>query len=241
VLYVRELCAGYGKLQVLSDVSLSVESGEFVAVLGPNGAGKTTLMETISGLIRPTKGRVEFAGADLTALPTHVVVSHGVVLVPQGRRIFGPLSVQRNLELGALAAGRSWKHAISCEQADLVFRLFPRLAERREQAGGTLSGGEQQMLAIGRALMARPRLLLLDEPSLGLAPKVVDDIFESAWELSQTGIGIVLVEQNAAMALELAARVYVLNVGRVVRTDTAERLANDPHLSAMYLGGAAAG
>ena len=240
MLSVHELSAGYGKLQVLSDVSIGVGAGEFVAVLGPNGAGKTTLLETIAGLIRPSRGRVEFDGADLTGLPSHAVVRRGVVLVPQGRRIFGPLSVQRNLELGALAAGRSWKDSVSRQQADLVFHLFPRLAERRQQLGGTLSGGEQQMLAIGRALMASPRLLLLDEPSLGLAPKVVDDIFASAAELSRTGIGIVLVEQNAAMALDLAERVYVLNVGRVVLSDTAARLARDHQLTALFLGGTAA-
>ena len=236
MLQITDLASGYGKLEVLSDVSLAVELGEFVAVLGPNGAGKTTLMETISGLIRPLRGRVDWGGEDITRLPSNQVVRRGIVLVPQGRRIFGPLTVERNLELGGLAAGHAFSHPVSKRQLDLVYALFPRLAERRRQRAGTMSGGEQQMLAIGRALMSDPKLLLLDEPSLGLAPKVVQDIFAIIAQLSRTGITIMLVEQNVNLALTVASRVYALSVGRIVLAESAARLKEDGSLSALYLG-----
>lgn len=236
MLHVRNLSSGYGKLQVLSDVSLAVAAREFVAVLGPNGAGKTTLLETIFGLIPPMRGTIHCGDEDITGLESHQVVRRGLALVPQGRKIFGPLTVERNLELGGLVAGHAFHHPIAKRQLELIYSLFPRLAERRAQRAGTMSGGEQQMLAIGRALMSGPKVLLLDEPGLGLAPLVIRAIFEAIEELRHLGLTIVLVEQNINLALAHAERVYILNVGRVVLEETATRLRKDPNLSALYLG-----
>jgi branched-chain amino acid transport system ATP-binding protein len=236
LLQVHDLAAGYGKLKVLSDVSLSITPGEFVAVLGPNGAGKTTLLNTLFGLVTPMAGRIEYADEDITGLGSHQVIRRGIGLVPQGRLIFSPLTVERNLELGGLAAGIPFGHPVSRRQLELVFSLFPRLEERRQQRAGTLSGGEQQMLAVGRALMSDPKLLLLDEPSLGLAPMLIQNIFDGIAELGEMGMTILLVEQNVNLALEYVKRVYLLNVGRVVLEETSERLRQHPELGALYLG-----
>lgn len=236
-LIVSDLAAGYDQLKALAGVSLSAAAGEFVAVLGPNGAGKTTLLETLFGLNRPMAGRIEYAGEDITLLDSHEVIRRGIVLVPQGRMIFSPLTVERNLELGGLAAGYRFNDAVPRKQLELVYSLFPRLKERREQRAGTMSGGEQQMLAIGRALMSNPDLLLLDEPSLGLAPKLVWSIFEVIAELNRMDMTILLVEQNVDIALRHAHRVYVLNVGRVVLEETASALSGNADLGSLYLGG----
>jgi branched-chain amino acid transport system ATP-binding protein len=235
LLRVHKLCAGYGKLQVLSGVSLTMKTGESVAVLGPNGAGKTTLLQTLLGLIRPISGQVEYAGKDITSLGPQKVIRQGMVLVPQGRLIFHPLTVERNLELGGVTAGYPFSHTVARRQLHLVYGLFPRLKERFRQRAGTLSGGEQQMLAIGRALMADPKLLLLDEPSLGLAPMLVRNIFEVIAELQQMGMTMLLVEQNVNLALEYTRRVYLLNVGRVVLEETSEKLLQDTDWGALYL------
>lgn len=237
MLQVENVCSGYGKLRVLSGVSLSVASGTLVAILGPNGAGKTTLVETIMGLVVPSEGQISFDGVEITRQGPHRILRRGIALVPQGRRVFGPLSAERNLELGTLAAGRSFQSQEARRQLDLVYTLFPSLAQRRGQRAGTMSGGEQQMLAIGRALMSNPKLLLLDEPALGLAPRVVARIFEAVSELRRAGMTIILVEQNVTLALAQASRVYVLNVGRIVAEDASERLRDNRALSALYLGG----
>lgn len=221
----------YGAVPALRGVSLEVRQGEIVALLGANGAGKTTTLRTVSGLVHPSAGTVVFAGDDISRLPPHAVVSLGVCQVPEGRRIFPRMSVVENLEIGAyLRRGNL--------QADLdrVFSLFPVLHERRRQPGGTLSGGEQQMLAIGRSLMSQPRLLLLDEPSMGLAPLVVEAIFDIIEQICSAGTTILLVEQNAAQALQVADRGYVLENGTVVMADNASTLLSDDRVRAAYLG-----
>jgi branched-chain amino acid transport system ATP-binding protein len=231
LLEVSDVEVRYGGIRALKDLSLSVEAGEVVALLGANGAGKTTTLRTISGLLRPTVGTISFDGRPITGLPPHEIVAAGISHVPEGRRIFPQMTVLENLRMGAYQRRGSL-------QADLarMFDLFPVLQERIKQNGGTLSGGEQQMLAIGRALMSRPRLLLLDEPSMGLAPMFVTRIFEIIRDIRETGTTVLLVEQNAAQALELADRAYVLEVGTVVMADAAISLLHDDRVKSAYLG-----
>jgi len=225
----------YGKVEALKGVSITVDPGEIVTLIGANGAGKTTTLKTISGLRPVATGTVRFQGEDITTMPGHRRVELGLCQSPEGRGIFPGMTVLENLEMGTYARkGKSREHS---KDFDRVFSLFPRLAERKKQAGGTLSGGEQQMLAIGRALMARPQLLLLDEPSMGLAPKLVAQIFEIITEINNQGTTILLVEQNAAQALTRAHRAYVLEVGNVVKTAPAKDLLNDDSVRAAYLGG----
>jgi branched-chain amino acid transport system ATP-binding protein len=238
ILSVRNLEVCYGVISALQDVSLDVARGEIVTLIGANGAGKTTLLRTISALLRPRRGEVLWQGAgetvELQRLRPHEVVRLGVCHVPEGRQIFANLSVRENLMLGAYQ--RAGGDAVRAD-LDRCYSLFPVLAERKEQRAGTLSGGEQQMLAIGRALMARPQLLLLDEPSLGLAPLVVRKIFQIIREINASGTTIFLVEQNAHMALTVAHRAYVLQTGRVIKSDVAAKLLEDPDVKKAYLGG----
>jgi branched-chain amino acid transport system ATP-binding protein len=233
VLEVNGLTAGYGKATAIRGLSLSVDAGEIVAILGPNGAGKTTLVNSIAGVLRPTGGSVTLDEADLLSVAPHEINSLGVALVPEGRRIFPKMTVAENLDIGAYTTEARKEH-----DSNLVWvhEILPRLAERGEQEAGTLSGGEQQMLAIGRALMSKPRLLLLDEPSLGLAPIIVSGIFEVLGEINEAGVSILLVEQNAVEALELAGRGYVLEEGRIVGEDSAGALLEDDRLRKAYLG-----
>jgi branched-chain amino acid transport system ATP-binding protein len=234
MLDVRDLCAAYGDVQVLWGVSLEVRQGEVVSLIGPNGAGKTTLLRAIVGLHRPTDGSVDFEGSPIQSLPPHQVASRGITLVPEGRRLFGGMQVVENLEVGAYGAEARRERA---ESLRFVYQLFPVLAERKHQVAATLSGGQQQMLAIGRALMARPRLLLLDEPSLGLAPIVVQQIFGTLETVvRERGMTVLLVEQNARLALELADRAYVLERGRIAAAAPAAELAQDPRVRVAYLG-----
>jgi len=235
LLELQRVHAHYGPIQALKGISLTVESGEIVTLLGANGAGKTSTLRAISGLVRPSAGRILLADVDITHRRPHEIVELGVGHVPEGRRIFPRLSVEENLRLGAFTVR---DRAEIARRQDYVFSLFPRLAERRKQAGGTLSGGEQQMLAIGRALMMQPRILLLDEPSMGLAPVLVESIFEVIQRLNRDGTTILLVEQNARMALEVAHRGYVLETGQIVLSGNARDLARDPRVQAAYLGAA---
>ena len=232
MLEVRDLHVYYGEIHALKGASLSVEKGEIVALLGPNGAGKTTTLKTISALLAPRSGGVTLEGQSLVGVPSHEIVRRGLAHVPEGRRIFNRLSVAENLEMGAYIRSDG---AIR-EDMDRVFTLFPRLRERRTQVAGTLSGGEQQMLAIGRALMARPRLLLLDEPSMGLAPVLVEQIFETIQDINRQGTPILLVEQNAAMALTIAQRGYVLETGAIVLEGSARALGENADIRRAYLG-----
>ena len=235
MLQIRNLYAYYGKIESLSGVSCHVKQGEIVALIGANGAGKTSLMNALCGLVQ-ARGKVTFQGEDILNLPAEAVVGRGISQVPEGRQIFAPLSVAENLELGAyLRQRRSQREEISAD-LEKVYRLFPRLQERRQQAAGTLSGGEQQMLAIGRALMARPRLLLLDEPSLGLAPVIVENIMATIAGLRQQGVTILMVEQNARMALSIADRGYVLETGRIILSGPAAQLLHDRQVTRAYLG-----
>ncbi len=233
LLTVEKLRAGYGPIDALHDISLTVDTGEIVAMIGANGAGKTTTLMTIAGIIRPRGGRIEFDGRDLAGIPAHKIVRLGMGQSPEGRRIFPRLTVLENLEMGAFT--RSDKPGIA-EDIEKMFAMFPILRERRGQAGGLLSGGQQQMLAIARALMSRPKLLLLDEPSLGLAPQIVVQIFDVIRDLNKSGMSVLLVEQNARMALRIAHRAYVLETGRVTFTDKASVVLNDPRIRAAYLG-----
>ncbi|MFS8640569.1 MAG: ABC transporter ATP-binding protein [Symbiobacteriaceae bacterium] len=226
----------YGHVHALKGIDLVVEEGEIVALLGANGAGKSTTLRAISGLVRPRRGRITFRGQDLTRLPAHRLPALGIAHAPEGRRIFGPLTVDENLTLGAYQ--RRDARAVE-ETRRWVFDLFPRLKERRRQLAGTMSGGEQQMLAIGRALMSNPRLLLLDEPSLGLAPLLVRQIFETIREINRQGVTVLLVEQNARAALRLAHRAYVLETGRVALAGPSAELSRDPRMQEVYLGGRA--
>ena len=235
MLELEDLRAGYGKIEALHGISLSVAEGEIVTLIGANGAGKTTTLMTISGCVRARTGAIRFRGRDISGLPPHEIVALGLVQSPEGRKIFPRLSVAENLEMGAFI--RRDRDGIAADQ-NRVFELFPILGERRRQPGGTLSGGEQQMLAIARALMARPRLLLLDEPSLGLAPLVVSRIFEVIRELNREGATILLVEQNAQMALKAAHRGYVLETGTIAMADAADKLLADPRVRSAYLGDA---
>ena len=233
-LAVENLDVYYGAVHALKGVSLHVEAGEVVTLIGANGAGKTTLLRTISGIVPARSGRITFEGKDITKLPAHEIVGLGVSQSPEGRMVFANLSVEDNLELGAYR--RRDRDGIK-QDRDKVFHLFPRLLERKKQLSGTLSGGEQQMLAMGRALMSRPRVLLLDEPSLGIAPLLVRDIFKTIGEINRQGTTVLLVEQNAHMALGIAQRGYVLETGRVVLEDTAAKLAANDEVRAAYLGG----
>jgi len=233
LLEIRGLVAGYGHIMALDNVALQVDEGEIVALIGNNGAGKTTTLRTISGLVRPRRGGIMFEGRRIDRLPPHQIVRLGISHVPEGRRIFSRLTVLENLELGAFPRSGSDGFEADLER---VFNLFPRLKERARQAGGTLSGGEQQMLAIGRALMARPRLLLLDEPSMGLAPVLVETIFETIRDINAQGTTILLVEQNAAIALETASRGYVLESGRVMMAAPAAELRGNEAVRRAYLG-----
>jgi branched-chain amino acid transport system ATP-binding protein len=233
MLSLKEVHLQYGAIHALRGISLEVQQGQIVTLLGANGAGKSSTLMAISGILRPTSGRIIFEGEDLTHLPPHAIVKRGISQVPEGRRIFPTLTVLENLEMGAYTRTDA---AQVRHDLDRVFQLFPLLKDRRYQLGGTLSGGEQQMLAIGRALMARPRLLLLDEPSLGLAPKLVETIFEVIREINAQSTTILLVEQNAHMALRVAARGYVMEVGRIVLTDEAEHLMAHGDVRSAYLG-----
>lgn len=235
LLELQRIHLHYGPIQALKGLSMVVEQGEIVTLLGANGAGKTSTLRAISGLVRPSAGRILLADQDITHRRPHEIVELGVGHVPEGRRIFPRLSVEDNLRLGAFVVRD--RHEIARRQ-DYVFTLFPRLAERRRQLGGTLSGGEQQMLAIGRALMMQPRILLLDEPSMGLAPVLVESIFEVIRRLNRDGTTILLVEQNARMALEVAHRGYVLETGSIVLSGLATELAQDARVQAAYLGAA---
>jgi branched-chain amino acid transport system ATP-binding protein len=233
MLAVRDLNVSYGAVRALHGVSLDVNEGEIVTLLGSNGAGKSTTLRAISGMIRIASGTVQFRGRSLAGLGAHEIVGLGLAHCPEGRGVFSNLTVEENLQVGAYI--RSDRDGIRAD-FERVFALFPRLLERRKQLAGTLSGGEQQMLAMGRALLARPALLLLDEPSLGLAPQIVQTIFRIIREINAAGTTILLVEQNAHMALEVAHRGYVLEVGRIALTDTAERLAASDEVRKSYLG-----
>lgn len=235
LLAVENLQAGYGPINVLHGLSLTVNKGEIVAMIGANGAGKTTTLMTISGVVKPRGGKIVLNGRDLVAdrIPAHEVVKLGLAQSPEGRKIFSRLTVLENLEMGAFTRRDTAEVKSDLEK---MFAMFPILRERQHQAGGLLSGGQQQMLAIARALMARPKLLLLDEPSLGLAPQIVVQIFNVIKELNQQGMSVLLVEQNARMALKIAHRGYVLETGRITCTDTGEALLNDPRIRAAYLG-----
>jgi branched-chain amino acid transport system ATP-binding protein len=234
VLELRDVRVFYGAIQAVKGISLEVRERELVSIVGANGAGKTTTLRTISGIYRPRGGSISFEGKDLAGLPSHEIVALGISQSPEGRQIFGTLSVHDNLILGT--TGRRDRTGID-QDLEYVFSLFPVLKERLDQSGGTLSGGEQQMLAIGRALMARPRLLLLDEPSLGLAPILVNRIFAVISRLKESGVTILLVEQNARKALEIADRAYVMETGRIILEGTARELASNPEIEKAYLGG----
>ena len=232
LLEVRDLRAGYGPVEVLRGVSLAVGAGEIVALLGSNGAGKSTLNNNVSGIYRPTAGAVRFDGTDIAGTASAAIVAAGLIQVPEGRRVFPNLSVRENLELGSYRRARPRRK----QNLEKVVATFPRLSERFAQKAGTLSGGEQQMLAIGRALMAEPRLLILDEPSLGLSPLLVDEMFALIGRLNRDGLAILLVEQNVAQSLDLAHRAYVLENGRIAHQGAAADLMNDPGVKRAYLG-----
>ncbi|MCD6040681.1 MAG: livF [Burkholderiales bacterium] len=231
MLAVKGLRSGYGRIPALHGIDLGVRRGELVALVGANGAGKTTLLRALSG-VQPSQGEISFGGSPVQALPAESRVALGIVQCPEGRQVFGPLSIDDNLRLGAYRRGR----ADTARSLDRVYGLFPALAERRTHAAGTLSGGQQQMLAIGRALMAQPRLLLLDEPSMGLAPRLVAEIFACIQRLRADDTSLLLVEQNAAAALAIADRGYVLETGKVVLSGTGRELLADPGVRSAYLG-----
>jgi branched-chain amino acid transport system ATP-binding protein len=233
LLDVRDLNVYYGAIHALQGISFTVNEGEIVTLIGANGAGKSTTLFTISGLLRPRRGSIRFQTRDITMMPAEQIVRLGIIQVPEGRKIFAPLTVQENLEMGAYT--REDKAEIQ-QSLDRVFASFPRLKERIHQLGGTLSGGEQQMLATGRGLMARPTLLLLDEPSMGLSPIMVEEIFKIIQEINAKGTSILLVEQNAHMALSIAHRAYVLETGRIVLEGGAKEVRDNPQVRAAYLG-----
>ena len=233
LLDVRDLEAGYGPINVLHKLSLTVNVGEIVTIIGANGAGKTTTLLCLSGIVKTRAGKVNFDGHDLTAVPAHNIVKLGLAQSPEGRKIFPRLTVRENLEMGAFT--RTDADGVKAD-IQKAYQMFPILEQRKSQAGGLLSGGEQQMLAIARALMARPKLLLLDEPSLGLAPQIVVQIFAVIKELNKQGMSVLLVEQNAQMALKIAHRGYVLETGRITFTDKADVLLHDPRIREAYLG-----
>ena len=233
LLEVHDLNVYYGAIHALQGISFTVNEGEIVTLIGANGAGKTTTLSTISGLLRPRRGFVRFKGQDITMMPAEQIVRQGISQVPEGRKIFAPLTVQENLEMGAFT--RTDKAEIE-RSLQRVFASFPRLKERLHQLGGTLSGGEQQMLATGRGMMSRPTLILLDEPSMGLSPIMVEEIFKIIQEINSQGTSILLVEQNALMALSVAHRAYVLETGRITLEGTAKELRENPQVKAAYLG-----
>jgi len=237
VLEVRDLEAAYGDVRALSGVTLSVGPGEIVALLGPNGAGKSTLLKSIAGLLRPRAGAIRWEGEDLRRVHAHQIVERGLAMVPEGRRLFAGMTVEENLELGAFAERARRARA---ENLARVYALFPVLGERRRQVVRALSGGQQQMVAVGRALMASPRLLMLDEPSLGIAPRLVTSILEALDEINRAGVAVFLVEQNVHAALTLAHRAYILETGRIVGEGTGAELLRDPHVRQAYLGPLAA-
>jgi branched-chain amino acid transport system ATP-binding protein len=232
LLKVSEIHTHYGAIEALKGVSLEVNEGEVVTLIGSNGAGKSTTLRSISGLTPASTGAVEFDGANITGIPAHDIVGRGIALSPEGRHVFPRMTVRENLELGA----HMRKRGETAEDFERVFGLFPRLQERAKQKAGTMSGGEQQMLAIGRALMARPKLLMLDEPSMGIAPILVQRIYETITEINKSGVAILLVEQNANYALDVSSRGYVLETGRVVLNGESAQLRDDPEVQRAYLG-----
>lgn len=235
MLELKDVVVNYGSIAALHGVSISIEPGTIVTLVGANGAGKTTTLRTISGIVRPKSGSITFGGEDITELPPHKIVSRGLAHSPEGRMVFANLTVSENLKMGSYL--RKDKAGI-IKDLDYVFGIFPRLKEREKQTAGTLSGGEQQMLAIGRALMSKPKCLMLDEPSLGIAPILVQTIFEKIVEINrELGLTILLVEQNANLALEVSHRGYVLETGRITLTDTAAALRSNPQVRECYLGG----
>jgi branched-chain amino acid transport system ATP-binding protein len=233
MLEVESVNTYYGQIHALKDVTIAVEKGEVVTIIGANGAGKSTMLKTTSGLLKPRSGAIRLEGEDLTRLRAHEIVAKGVVQVPEGRRIFGQLTVLENLDMGAFTSRDARRNQ---ENLERVLAMFPRLKERSRQVAGTLSGGEQQMLAMGRALMANPKVLLLDEPSMGLAPVLVDGIFDTIRQLHAAGTTILLVEQNARMALQVAGRGYVLQSGSIILSDSAANLAGNEMVRQAYLG-----
>ncbi|MQL51695.1 ATP-binding cassette domain-containing protein [Desulfofundulus thermobenzoicus] len=233
MLEVKDLCVAYGVIEALKGISFSVEEGEVVSLIGANGAGKSTTLRTISGLLRPKRGQIKYRGKEISKLPPYKVVELGLTQVPEGRRVFSRMTVMENLEMGAYTCRSRGEVKAGLER---VFARFPRLAERKNQLAGTLSGGEQQMLAMGRALMSRPELLLLDEPSMGLAPLLVREVFAIIKEINQTGTTILLVEQNAHMALSISHRAYVLQTGEITISGPAGELMKNPEVKKAYLG-----
>ncbi|MBE3587558.1 MAG: ABC transporter ATP-binding protein [Thermoanaerobacteraceae bacterium] len=233
MLEVKDLCVAYGVIEALKGISFTVEEGEVVSLIGANGAGKSTTLRTISGLLRPKRGQIKYRGKEISKLPPHKVVELGLTQVPEGRRVFSRMTVMENLEMGAYTCRSRGEVKAGLER---VFARFPRLAERKNQLAGTLSGGEQQMLAMGRALMSRPELLLLDEPSMGLAPLLVREVFAIIKEINQTGTTILLVEQNAHMALSISHRAYVLQTGEITISGPAGELMKNPEVKKAYLG-----
>ena len=234
MLNIKDINVYYGAIHAIKGISLTVNEGEIVTLIGANGAGKSTTLRTISGLLKPKTGCIEFLGKNIAGIPAHQIVKEGISQVPEGRRIFAEMTVVENLELGAFV--RNDKAEIESDM-QMVFSRFPRLEERREQLAGTLSGGEQQMLAMGRALMSRPKLLLLDEPSMGLAPLLIKEIFSIIQDINKTGTTVLLVEQNANMALSIANRAYVLETGRITISGNAQELAASEDIRKAYLGG----
>ena len=233
MLKVEDLHVYYGSIHAIKGVSFEVEEGEIVTLIGANGAGKSTTLNTVSGLLKPRSGSIEFEGKNIVNVPAHKIVAHGMALCPEGRRVFLQMTVQENLEMGAFTQ----KNAGIAQDLEMVYDLFPRLKERLKQTAGTLSGGEQQMLAMGRALMSHPKVLMLDEPSMGLAPILVEQIFEIIENLHAQGTTILLVEQNAQAALSVADRGYVLETGKIVTTGTGAELLASPAIKKAYLGG----
>jgi branched-chain amino acid transport system ATP-binding protein len=236
LLEVDDLCVNYGRIEAIRNISFTVDEGEVVTLIGANGAGKTTTLKTVSGLRPVLQGTIRFRGEDITSTPAHDRPVLGIAQSPEGRGTFVGMTVTENLDMGAYARPDRKTPKIN-EDRDRVFGLFPRLAERRSQVAGTMSGGEQQMLAIGRALMASPQLLLLDEPSMGLAPMLIQQIFDIITEINEQGTTVLLVEQNAAQALKRANRAYILETGEIIREGSGQELANDPAVKAAYLGG----
>jgi branched-chain amino acid transport system ATP-binding protein len=231
MLNITDLKVNYGGIEAVKGISFEVPEGKIVTLIGANGAGKSTILKSISGIVKPSSGKIEFLGADITGKDAALIVGKGITLVPEGRRIFPDLTVLENLRIGAYM-----RHDDLSADLEWVYGLFPRLKERSWQAGGTLSGGEQQMLAVARALMSQPKLIMMDEPSLGLAPLIVRGIFDIIKEINKRGVTILLVEQNANMALQAADFAYVMETGRITKTGTGQELLNDPAVKAAYLG-----
>ena len=234
MLEVKDLEVYYGAIHAVKGISLRVEDGQIVTLIGSNGAGKSTTLHTISGLIKPRSGNILFDGTDITGTPAHKIVASGLVQVPEGRHVFANMSVMENLDMGAYL--RKDKDGIEKDKKK-VFELFPRLFERKNQLSGTLSGGEQQMLAIGRALMSNPKMLLLDEPSMGLSPLLVEEIFQIIQDVNKSGVTVLLVEQNAKMAMQIANRVYVMETGTIMMSGNSEEMRNNEQVRRAYLGG----